>query len=182
MESSRLCCGTEQYCWGSTARCRAADTEGSTTHAGDWWSKRGCDGGVPRSSECQGSVTAVELGARRDSAGKASTGCVECREGERQTQHTEWLDGRQHPPRVERRGGCEEMSRASRDGAVEGTLLIARKVIDAGRRQGGSAVLPIAMPDAAVGAAAICCDDCARSAAGLPVDEGRESARRAAGL
>lgn len=45
-------------------------------------------------------VSAVELGARQDSAGKATTVRVDCCEGERQTQHTQWLEGRQHPPQV----------------------------------------------------------------------------------
>ena len=58
-------------------------------------------------SECRGSVSAVEQGARQDSVGKASTVGVDWHEGEWQTQHPQWLEGRQHPPRVVRRGVVE---------------------------------------------------------------------------
>lgn len=80
-----------------------------------------------RGAECRGSVSAVELGARQDSAGKASTVCVDCRDGERQTQHTQWLEGRQHSPRVVGGGGVEERRARFAGLRSRRTLLIAGK-------------------------------------------------------
>jgi hypothetical protein len=84
-----------------------------------------------RDAECRGCVSRLRVGGRvgRPSSqrGKSNSVCVDGRDGERQTQHTQWPEGRQQSPRVEGGGGVEERRVRFAGARSPRTLLIARK-------------------------------------------------------
>lgn len=143
---------------GLTRRCSAAGPGNHDTHAGSWRS-RGYAAvvAVVRVS--------VEAWRRRSSWApveapreKQARVAFDCRKDERQTQHKQWLAGRQRPPRVVR--GVVVKGRASEVCGSRQTRAVADRSygIDAGRQ----AVLrrPRAVPDAAGERAERCCGRC----------------------
>jgi hypothetical protein len=58
----------------------------------------------------EGCVSAVALGARQDGAGKAIRCASTCHDGERQTQHTQWPEGRPAVATSRERRSCRGAS------------------------------------------------------------------------